>query len=168
MSIRVPVPFLALASMLLVGCPEVDPEPTATDDPEPTIESPIVGDWISSGDDVSALLQSINTVEVTASFMDDGTYEVISTDDQGGTYSFTGTFTVDDTTTPMGIVVTQETPFQAVAEGIWTVEGTTLTYEVTQTSPDIGFAPPTVEGGFGSTTGPNLATGDNTQIFQAQ
>lgn len=165
--------FLVLGAVLSTGCPSVDDgdtDPVATDTdvtPAPTqTEDGIHGDWVSAGDDVSTLL-AFSYEQIDASFESDGTYLVVATDGDGGTTDFAGTYVVDISTTPPTIVLTQTTPTAAVAEGIWQVEADgSLTYEVIQTTPDIGFAPPTPAGGFGSSSGPGLAAGANVQIYR--
>jgi hypothetical protein len=79
-----------------------------------------------------------------------------------------GTFVADEGTSPATIVLTQTSPYAATAEGIYQVDGDTLTYEVVQTQPDYGFLPPTPETGFGSTSGTGLNPGDNIQIYRRQ
>lgn len=162
------VPFAALALVVLAGCPEDEPtvvEPTATDEP---MEDPaIVGDWVSEGDDVSPLLVLFATATIDATFAADGSYTVVQTDTSDASVTYTGTYTVDESTDPATIVVTQTSPTAATASGIWAVEADgSLRYEVIQTTPDIGFMPPTVEAGFGSSSGPNLAADANIQVFQ--
>lgn len=165
MSIRTSVQFLSFA-LLLGGCPEVITEPTDSGEEPVLIEAEIVGDWLSSGDDVSAYLRTFSIVEVTASFRDDGSYEVLSETTDGTVNTLTGTYTVDTSTDPATVSINQDTPYNASVEGIWAVDGDVLTYEIVQTSPTVGnVAPPTVEGGFGSSVG--IDEGDNIQIFQA-
>ena len=130
----------------------------------------LVGDWTSEGENVSPLLSSetFDIVEIDASFEADGTYEVTSVDGSGTTVTYTGTYVTDVSTTPATITLTQLTPTEVTSEGIWEVDGTTLTYEVVQTSPDFGFVPPTPEAGFGSTSGPGLVADVNVQVYVAQ
>ena len=45
-----------------------------------------------------------DVVQVDADFMEDGTYEVVSTDSAGAATTFTGTYTVDDSTDPASSV----------------------------------------------------------------
>lgn len=167
MSVRIPVVVLPVFA-LLAGCPQVDDQPTATEDPGVVIDADIVGSWLSTGDDVSALLIASSVTEVSATFEDDGTYTVVATDTNNGTTNFTGTYTVDTSTDPASITISQESPYAATVEGIWAVDGTTMTYEIIQTTPDLGFAPPTPASGFGTSTGTGLQPGDNTQVYQAQ
>ena len=130
----------------------------------------IAGSWLSTGDDVSPLFSKrpFNYVEITANFEVDGSYLVHVLDESGQEADLEGTYVADDSTTPSSIVLTQATPYAATAEGIYQVDGDTLTYEVVQTQPDYGFLPPTPETGFGTTSGSGLNPGDNTQIYRRQ
>jgi hypothetical protein len=162
------LPVLSLA-VLLVGCPGDEPTPITevpTDEPTPVEDPAIVGVWVSEGTDVSPLLALFNTVAVDATFNADGSYTVVSTDAADTMVTFTGTYTVDDSTMPHTIALEQGSPSAASVSGIWEVDAGVLTYEVIQTTPDLGFAPPTVALGFGSSSGPNLAADANIQIFR--
>ena len=147
-----------------------------TDDTEADTEeaipndSALVGDWISEGANISPLFQTatFDYVEITAAFEADGTYQVDAVNGGGTTTTFTGTFTTDDSTDPATITLIQTVPSDATSEGIWQVDGTDLTYEVVQTSPDFGFVPPTPATGFGSTSGPNIEPDVNIQLYVAQ
>ena len=142
-----------------------DSQPTSGDDSQPNAQQSIVGDWLSEGDHVAPLLQAYGISRVEAHFKMDLTYQTDASDTGGHSYSLGGTYSVDTSTLPGTIVVTQTTPQSLVAEGIWEVDGNTLRYEVAQTSPDQGFVPPTPEGGFGSTGGPNVDPNVNIQIY---
>lgn len=125
--------------------------------------------WTSEGDDLSPLFagEPFNYASVVATFRADLTYSVVATDTSGAeTPALTGTYVADDTTVPGVITLTQTVPYEATAVGIWQVEGDVLTYEVVQTVPDYGFVPPTPAGGFGSTGGPNMTAGINTQVYR--
>lgn len=130
----------------------------------------IVGDWLSDGDNISVLFAGdpFNYVSILCHFGGDGTYTVQATDVDGQQGTLSGTYAADNTTEPGTIVLTQANPYTATAEGIWDVSGTTLTYEVVQTDPDYGFAPPTPESGFGTTSGPNIEPGVNVQVYVSQ
>jgi hypothetical protein len=129
----------------------------------------ILGDWVSEGDDVSPLFELFYLVRIDATFSSDGTYSVDSLDASGASVNYTGTYTVAVDTTPHTIVLEQTTPSIATASGIWEVAGDgVLSYEVVQTVPDIGFAPPTPAAGFGSTVGTGISPGDNVQVFRPQ
>ena len=141
---------------------------SSTDDSEPAGDQDITGAWLSEGDNISDLLAAGGFVKITANFKSDGTYTTDATDSRGTTYNLAGTYTVDTSTLPGTIVAHQTTPTSVTAEGIWQVNGDTLLYEVAQTSPDKGFTPPTPQGGFGSTTGPNVEPGINVQTYKRQ
>lgn len=131
-------------------------------------EQSITGSWRSEGDNVAPLLQASGVAWVDATFKSDGTYTTQVGDTAGKTYDLAGTYSVDTSTLPGTIIANQTSPFAATAEGIWQVDGSTLTYEVAQTSPDKGFTPPTPEEGFGSTKGTNVQEGVNIQIYVRQ
>ncbi len=128
----------------------------------------LVGDWVSQGDDISALFQStfFDYTRIDASFAADGSYHVAALNGDGETTAFTGTYSVDVTTNPGTILLTQATPSAASSQGIWQVVDEVLTYEVVQTTPDYGYTPPTPESGFGSTSGPNIEPGVNVQTYR--
>jgi hypothetical protein len=132
--------------------------------------SAIVGDWNSSGDDVAPLLSGAPLLyaDINASFETDGTYEVVATNTDGNATTFSGTYSVDASTEPNGILLVQTVPQQSESNGIFEIDGTTLTYEVVQTTPDFGFVAPTPTTGFGSTSGNGIAADVNTQVFVAQ
>lgn len=125
---------------------------TSNDDIDPV--DPIVGDWISEGDNVAQGLQDlVNTESITASFSEDNSYVVVSVDESGSEVTFTGTYETGEETSSgiRSIRLEQAQPVSVVSEGIFEIDGNTMTYEVIQTDPDIGATAPTVEGGFGST-----------------
>ena len=126
------------------------------------------GLWVSEGDDLSALLAYLEVVRVEATFQGSGGYAVVSTDERGDEVTYAGTYVVDRSTVPHGIVMTQTAPGAATAEGIWQISDTTLSYEVLQTSPPVpGCSAPTPEGGFGSTRcSPPLYANANVQTFR--
>jgi len=167
--------LLPLPLALLLGCPADDTD--ETDDTEDTDEidtgletSEIVGDWRSEGDNISPLFKTafFDYVRIDATFNDDKTYEVEAENGDGNLFSFTGQYETDISTDPAIIVLDQDTPSDARAEGIWQVTtdaGLLLTYEVVQVTPDIGATPPTPAGGFGSTVSAGLAAGDNVQKY---
>ncbi|MFT5583806.1 MAG: hypothetical protein ACI9VR_001390 [Cognaticolwellia sp.] len=167
-------------SLSLLACQPDDVDSTTDDTAETTDTSDtadtadtgeeeaarIVGDWLSEGEDVSVLLGYFSVVKVEASFNDDGTYTVISTDTEGAPTTYSGTYAADNSTDPQGIVVTQIQPQDGVSRGIFDVDGTTMQYEVVQDG--LGYTAPTPESGFGSTSGTGLTEGDNVQVFQVQ
>jgi hypothetical protein len=124
------------------------------------------GTWVSEGDNVSLLLAYFDIVRVEAAFRTDGTYDVASTDESGAVTTLDGTYAVETSTVPHTITLNQTTPQSATAAGIWQITGTTLTYEVVQTSPAVGCSAPTPDTGFGSTRcSPPLAANANVQTF---
>lgn len=160
--------FSALALVTLVGCPPAETTDDPTDTPTVVEDPAIVGTWLSEGDDIADFLAGppLNAVRIDAEFMADGSYLVTSTDGDGTEIDFVGTYTVDESTDPATIVLEQTSPTTATSEGIWQVDGGVLTYEVAQTVPEVaGVTPPTVEGGFGSTSGGAFGM-MNVQIFR--
>lgn len=127
----------------------------------------LAGTWRSEGGDLSELFSGdpFHYVSVEATFAADGSYVVSSTDRDGTSYVLTGVWSGADGQ-PGTVSLSQTEPYEAEAEGIWQVDGDTLTYEVVQTIPDYGFVPPTPAGGFGSTSGPGLTPGLNVQLYQ--
>ena len=142
-------------------------DPTTDTTPTGTADLRLAGEWLSEGDDVSTLLAGdpFNIVSVSASFVADGSYSVVSVDADGQSGTLTGTYVIDEGTDPAGIVLTQATPYSATAVGIYQIDGTTLSYEVVQTVPDYGYAPPTPETGFGTTSGNGIEAGINVQTY---
>ncbi len=128
----------------------------------------IVGNWVSEGaDNVAIGLQMLaKTARIEATFEKNDTYTVVSTDSAGADVTFTGTFQLGDETDSgiRTITLQQNEPTSVVSEGIFQIEGNTMTYEVIQTEPSIGAEAPTVEGGFGST----LVNGDVTGVLWIQ
>lgn len=178
--------FPLFAAAFLLACEPVPTEdntdtdaPASTDTETPTDEASddetdaptgdqdLTGTWLSAGDDVSDLLVGFGFVEITATFNADRSYEVVG-ESANATYTFTGTYSVDTSTSPATIELSQAEPFASASVGIWEVDGDTLTYEVAQTVPDQGFTPPTPETGFGSTAGGGTAPGANVQIYRKQ
>ena len=135
----------------------------------------LIGEWLSEGSDVSELFAGppFEYVSITARFKDDGSYRVVGSTDGGDSYTFSGTYVTDESTSPGGITLAQTQPSASTAEGIFLVEsdpveGDKLTYEIVQVDPDYGYSPPTPEGGFGSTSGPNMEDGINVQVYRRQ
>ncbi|MCB9689426.1 MAG: hypothetical protein H6738_03615 [Alphaproteobacteria bacterium] len=137
-----------------------------TGDTTVPVDRGIVGSWVSEGSHLSDLFagEPFNYVLVEARFKSDGSYVVTSEDDGGTSYVLTGTYTTTDGQ-PGTIALVQSEPYVAEASGIWQVDGDQLRYEVVQTLPDYGFAPPTPEKGFGSTSGPGMTAGVNVQVY---
>ena len=121
----------------------------------------VIGEWQSSGNNVALLLQGepFFTDSIYAKMNDDFTYRVESYSDDGVMTLFTGTFSQEESGTGeiWTITLQQNVPYAGVSEGIfeiyWNEDPIRMKYEVLQTTPDLGLAPPTPEGGFGSTAG---------------
>jgi hypothetical protein len=132
----------------------------------------IIGHWYSSGDNVAPLLITYFLVDsVYAEFKDDNTY-IVEQYNIGNTsgvpdVNFTGTFVIEKSAVGeiWNIVLTQEIPYAATAEGIFEIKVTpeVLWYEVVQTS-GTQNVPPTPAAGFGSSNGGTLGT-TNIQKF---
>ena len=137
------------------------------DDTEPVDGPAIVGDWISEGADLSDLFAGspFNYVRIEASFGADGRCGSVIEAANGDVAETAGTCALTEGS-PGTIVVSQTDPYAATAVGIWQVRGGVLTYEVVQTVPDYGYAPPTPASGFGSTEGTGLGAGVNVQTYR--
>ncbi|MFT4627567.1 MAG: hypothetical protein ACI8PZ_006253 [Myxococcota bacterium] len=134
----------------------------------PVSAAAIAGTWVSTGDDLSELFAGtpFEYDTITAEFGVGGAYTVTPVDGAGATYPLLGTYVVDITTDPARITLFQDSPYAAEAEGIWSLSGDVLSYEVVQTVPDYGFTPPSPESGFGSTSGSGLTPGANVQVYR--
>lgn len=170
-----PVVLLGLAGCLpddWNGEPYLGPPttsvPSTTDTGEPTDDaSPLVGRWISEGDDRSPLFAEppFSYVRVETTFRADGAYTT-TTETADGPVVLSGTWSADEGPAPAPVAIEQISPYVASAIGIWQVDGDVLTWEVVQITPDYGYVAPTPDSGFGSTSGPGLEAGDNVQIFR--
>lgn len=144
-------------AFIAVSCEKDD----TTDDNNDTTYVGIQGEWQSSGDNVAPLLVSLfGTDSIYAYFSTDMSYTVEQYDTSGTKLTLSGVYT--QTESSVGdiweIEVNQSSPAALVSEGIFEVNGTTMQYEIVQTSPDIGAVPPTPAGGFGSTSGGAFGT----------
>lgn len=142
--------------------------PTGSDTGVQVVRDGLAGAWVSEGADLSELLanEPFNYVRVDAVFEANGDYTVVGEDVDGTTWPLSGTWTATEGT-PGTVTLDQTEPYEATALGIWQVDGSVLTYEVVQTTPDYGFQPPSVGAGFGSSTGPGLSPGVNVQTYRA-
>ncbi len=127
----------------------------------------IVGDWRSEGDDISELLAPYFLL-ITAEFKASGSYVVVATDTDHTDITFIGTYSTDTSTHPGSIELLQTSPSNAKSDGIYTVDGSVLTYEVVIVEPASGYTAPTPSGGFGSSAGPQLDPGVNVQTYRRQ
>lgn len=157
------IAFLGL-SLLTVSCQD---EEENNDQPVVQKEG-IQGEWASAGSDVAPILSSLfGTDSIYANFRTDFSYTVEQFDTNGTKLTLSGVYT--QTKSSEGniytIEVNQSSPAALVSEGIFEVSGSTMRYEIVQTSPDIGATPPTPAGGFGSTN--NGALGNiNIQVYK--
>lgn len=108
---------------------------------ESPVPAPIFGGLISS---------------IDVEFRNNQTYTVISHNADGSTTTLEGTYSTGNGVNGIRtIYLEQSSPTSLVSEGIYQItdNDTKMSYEVVQTEPDLGFAPPTPEAGFGSTGG---------------
>jgi hypothetical protein len=117
----------------------------------------LVGKWVSTGTNVAPGLAGppFNTARIDAEFFANKTYNVVQLDNNNAAVTFRGTWEAGEAN-PAGIrpvTLTQTEPVAVVAQGIFQIQGTNMTYEVIQVQPALeGVGAPTVQGGFGSTS----------------
>jgi hypothetical protein len=165
------------------GQSETMPEPTTAEDTtvgEDTIgttttgecpEVELVGTWLSEGENVAPLLVDVLNLASVEAIFEEVTYVVNSTDGDGAMYEQTGTWTSElcpGSETKYRIVLEQTAPSALTAEGIYEIDScmdpALMRYEVIQTMPDMGFAPPTCDDDFGA----GAFGADNIQTFVRQ
>lgn len=124
--------------------------------------NPIVGSWTAY--DVSGILASLGITGISAQFNQNNTYTVVSSA-SGANTTFEGTYAVSADASEDGIfsiTLNQSVPSSLTSEGIFKVyaaQPDSMWYEVAQTNPSItGVTAPSVEGGFGSTSGGAFGT----------
>ena len=144
-----------------------DAEPDAR---RPPVEEPpdLAGAWVSEGADLAPLLAGpgVNVVRVDVHFDVGGTYSGQVTDRDNRIAAFSGRYTVDAATRPFGIALEQTDPQTVRSEGIFTLAGDVMTYEVAQVRPPLnGVSAPTAAASFGSTSGGNFGR-DNVQTYR--
>ncbi len=138
----------ALAALAACGKSSTDNNQQQTDE--------LVGTWLSTGANIPLGLRMapIKAKNILATFNANGTYTVVSTDSSNANTTLTGTWSAGAISTAgllRGITVNQASPSTLTSQGIFQVTGSTMKYEVIQTSPAIqGVTAPTVGGGFGS------------------
>ncbi|HMV66064.1 MAG TPA: hypothetical protein PKA64_04375 [Myxococcota bacterium] len=140
---------------------EDTPDDTEDTEDTPAASNALVGDWVSQGADIAPLLAGppAKTVRVDASFRANGSYSATAESEDGSTYTFTGSYTVDTASDPGTIEIAQTSPYPATVRGLWAVARDVLTYDVVDVS--IG-TPATPGGGFGSSS----AGPDNVQTYR--
>ena len=149
---------LVLTVVGMTACDEEDPT-----GPQTATEQ-LTGTWISQGQDLAPGFAPFAVDSIIATFNDDQTYRVEQYAGGGAQpVILTGTYVTGDQ--PAGdinsISLTQSTPTQLTAEGIYRVTGDAMTYEVIQVEPNIGAVAPTISGGFGST----MVLGEATDVW---
>ncbi|HQO50459.1 MAG TPA: hypothetical protein PK939_08515 [Bacteroidales bacterium] len=152
-------------SIVLTSCKKSEEE-----DVYNPAEDGLVGEWQSSGANVSGLLVTYFGIDsVYGKFNTNNTY-LVESFAEGAKTTYTGTYVQTKSTTGSiwTIVLNQSSPTAVTSEGIFeiTKSGTsyTMKYEVAQTTPSIGATAPTPAGGFGSTSGGALGN-LNVQTF---
>lgn len=153
-------------SVVAVSC---DKEDDKDDTPTTPAKVGIQGEWQSSGSDVAPLLVTLfGTDSIYANFETNMSYTVEQYDTSGAKLTLSGVYTQTKSGTGdiYTIEVEQSSPAALISEGIFEVAGTTMRYEIVQTSPDIGAVPPTPADGFGSSNGGSLGN-LNIQVYQA-
>ncbi len=161
------ISILALAAMLSLAACKKEEENNNTNN-GPKTEG-IQGKWQSSGTDVAPLLVNLFQIDsIYAEFNTNMTYSVRQWDASGadlGTLSGTYTQSKSSTGNIWNITVEQTSPSALRSEGIFEIETGVMRYEIVQTEPSLGVAPPTAEGGFGSTGGGAFGT-SNIQVYK--
>jgi hypothetical protein len=113
--------------------------------------------WVSLGDHIAPALRKTpyRFIKIHAAFYDDHTYNITAKDSDFVGITFNGTYQTIDSNSSTGIkqiILNQSSPSVAILQGIFRADSI-LTYEVIQVQPPVqGFLPPTISGGFGSTT----------------
>jgi len=133
----------------------------------------VIGRWYSAGNDVAPILRGrpFFTDSIYAEMRADFTFRVESYDAARVMTLFTGTFSQRESGIGAiwNITLQQNVPFAGVSEGIfmihWDENPIRMRYEVLQTTPALGLAPPTAIGGFGSSAGGALGQ-NNVQVFR--
>ncbi len=154
--------LVALSLLSVIGCKKEEDSVVT-----PVAKDPIVGVWVSEGLNVPFGLRSapFKVKKITATFNENKSYTVKQIDSANVETTFTGTITYTESTstdtvstsTTKGakiytIVASQATPSVVTSTGIYAISGTNMTYEIIQTSPNLGVTPPTPAAGFGSTS----------------
>ncbi len=147
--------LMAAAMLSFTACSKDDDDDNGNG--EDPIPEGLVGNWISEGENVAPLLLAFDIVKIIAEFREDGTYRVESYDPDDVMSELIGVYTMEESGVGeiWNIVLQQSSPTSLTSTGIFQIietdNGREMRYEVVQTDPSLGFAPPTAEGGFGST-----------------
>jgi hypothetical protein len=128
----------------------------------------IIGNWVSTGENLSPVYQQFGFDSVYMQYRADGTYMFESFTIGGIHNILSGTYSqsLSSVAGIRQITLTQLLPVPAVISGIFSLQGAfpvIMNYETVETEPAVaGLTPPTPEGGFGSS---GLLGSDNTQVF---
>ena len=113
--------------------------------------------WVSIENDIAPALRKApyRFVKIHTDFQDDNTYSINAKDSDKVSTTYTGTFQTTDSNSSSGIkqiILYQTSPEIVTLQGIFRADSV-LTLEIIQVQPPIqGLQPPTISGGFGSTT----------------
>lgn len=147
--------FLLVGGLGLSACSDDDDDNPTGPGGNGGDTDPIVGTWLSEGENVAPILASFNIERVQVTFDDDGTVALSQTVTGTAPTSNSGVYTVTEAATgdvhAIAINYTGTPAFEQ--EGIFEVISAspdTLRLEVVQTVPDIGATPRTPADGFGS------------------
>jgi hypothetical protein len=128
----------------------------------------IIGNWVSTGENLSPVYQQFGFDSVYMQYRADGTYIFESFTIGGIHNTLSGTYSqsLSSVAGIRQIMLTQLLPVPATISGIFSLQGdlpVIMNYETVQTEPAVaGLTPPTPEGGFGSS---GLLGSDNIQVF---
>lgn len=113
--------------------------------------------WMSIENDIAPALRKApyRFIKIHADFIDNNTYSINAKDSDKVSTTYTGTFQTIDSNSLSGIkqiILYQSSPEIVTLKGIFRADSV-LTLEIIQVQPPIqGLQPPTIYGGFGSTT----------------
>lgn len=113
--------------------------------------------WMSIENDIAPALRKVpyRFIKIHADFEDDNTYSINAKDSDFVSTTFSGTFQTIDSNSSSGIkeiILYQTSPEIVTLKGIFRADSV-LTLEIIQIQPPVpGLQPPTIFGGFGSTT----------------
>lgn len=136
---------------IIIGCEE-----DTNNIDEMTASEAVVGNWLSTGDNIASLLvYYFNYDSILVEFTENNIVTLKSHVADGAWTTLTGTYLL--TESEEGDIHTFEAEYTGVFEQggiIQIIEDDTdiMRLEVVQTSPDIGAAAPTVSDGFGAST----------------
>lgn len=144
--------MMILSLVGLVACSD-DDDDDSNGGTNPPVPDPWIGSWLSAGDDVAPILVAFagyDSVRVT--YNENQTIVLETHTEDTGWATTNGIYTVTETSgSDINQIDIDYTVFeQAGIMQVWTASPDSMYLEVVQTVPDIGAAPVTPEGGFGS------------------